>query len=90
MSTQNGFTNLLAFAQVLGNEDLYEIRTENSGSGQILYIGKCQSPGGDTAEPIWFIKKLYYDGMNFLNRVQLPDDGLGFKYAWDDRATYFT
>ena len=75
---------------MLNDEDLYETRVENDATGKILYVGKSITPNAATDERIWYIKKLLYDGFGFLNRVQLPDDGIGFLYAWDDRATYFS
>lgn len=89
-SPQNAFTNFLAVSEVLNDEDLYETRTENDSSGQVLYVGKSITPNADTSQRIWYIKKLGYDGNGFLNRIQLPDDGPNFTYAWDDRADYFS
>jgi hypothetical protein len=86
----NSFTGLLALAEVLSNEDLFEIRTENSDLGQIVYLGKNQTENASTAEFSWFIKKFLYDTNGFLARVQLPDSGIGFLYSWDLRATYFS
>ena len=86
----NAFTNLLSLSEVLQDEDLYEIRLENNNSGSVLYVGKNITPNAPTSEASWYIKKLSYDGNGFVNRVQLPDDGIGFKYAWDDRASIFS
>lgn len=87
---QNAFTNFLAVAEVLQDEDLYETRLENTAEGKILYVGKSIIPNASTSEKIWYIKKLYYDVNGFIDRVQLPDDGPSFTYSWDDRATYFS
>jgi hypothetical protein len=86
----NSFSNLLALSEVLQDEDLYEIRLENDNGGSVLYVGKNITPNADTAAPTWYIKKLSYDGNGFVDRVQLPDDGIGFKYAWDDRTNIFS
>lgn len=86
----NAFTNLLNLSEVLQDEDLYEIRLENDNGGSVLYVGKNIVPDAPTDDPSWYIKKLSYDGNGFVNRVQLPDDGIGFKYAWDDRASIFS
>lgn len=88
--TLNSFTNFLAVAEVLTDEDLYEVRTENNSSGQVLYVGKCITPNGDTSLPIWYIKMLGYDSNNFLNHIQLPVNGPNFTYIWDNRADYFS
>ena len=86
----NAFTGLLSIAEVLSDEDLYEVRTINNSNGQVLYVGKSITPNADTSVAQWYIKKLLYDGNGFLNRVQLPDDGIGFLYIWDDVASYFS
>jgi len=88
--TQNSFTNFLAVSEVLNDEDLYEVRTENDSSGKVLYVGKNITPNAATSASSWYIKKLGYDGNGFLNRVQLPDNGIGFLYTWDNRASYFS
>lgn len=85
----NAFTNQLALEAVFQDDDLYETRLENDVTGKVIYIGQCIVPNGSTSERIWFIKKLGYDGNGFIDRIQLPDDGTGFLYIWDDRATYF-
>lgn len=85
----NAFTNFLAVAEVLQDEDLYETRLENTVDGQILYVGKSIKPGSDVSLPIWYIKKLSYDSNGFVNYIQLPVDGPNFTYSWNDRATYF-
>lgn len=86
----NSFTGLLALSEVLQDEDLYEVRLENNSTGSVLYVGKNITPNASTSDKTWYIKKLSYDGNGFVDRVQLPDDGIGFKYSWDDRGTYFS
>ena len=89
LTPPNNFTNFLAIADVLNDEDLYEVRTINSSSGQVLYVGKNLTPNADTSLPTWYVKKLWYGSNGFLNRVQLPNNGIGFLYSWDNVATYF-
>lgn len=89
MSTQNNFTNFLALTDVLLDDDLYETRLENDTDGKVLYIGKSISANSSTSEKVWYIKKLSYDVNGFIDYIQLPVDGAGFLYAWDDRSTYF-
>lgn len=86
----NVFTNMLALAEVLNNEDLYEVRTETGDCGKVLYIGKSIQADANPALRIWFIKKLEYDINGNLSRIRLPDSGAGFLYAWDDRTSYFS
>lgn len=86
---QNAFTNFLAVAEVLQDEDLYETRLENTVEGKILYVGKSITPSADTSQRIWYIKMLHYDANGFIDHIQLPNDGPSFTYSWDDRATYF-
>lgn len=52
------------------------------------YIGYTQYPGDVDAEPVWMIYKIVYTGTDETDR-QIPLQGVGFKYVWDDRATYF-
>jgi hypothetical protein len=89
MATQNSWTNFLALTEVLDIDDLYETRMENDSSGKILYVGMSQQPKAPTDQPIWFLIKLNYDGNGYLNYKQLPTDGAGFLYAWDDRSDAF-
>lgn len=86
----NKFLNFNALSDVLNDEDLYELRTENDSAGRVLYVGKNLTPNASTTDESWYIKKLGYDSNGFLNRVQLPDNGIGFTYCWDCRATYFS
>jgi hypothetical protein len=65
-----------------------EIRQELDGSGNALYIGYSYKPNASTSEEVWFIVKRTFTGTS-LTRQQLPDTGLKFNLAWDDRATYF-
>jgi len=88
--TNNAFTAFLALESVLGASGQLERRMENDSNGKILYIGSSITPNGDVTEPIWMITKFEYDGNGFINRCQLPDNGNGFIYVWDNRATYFS
>lgn len=89
MNPPDVFTNILALSSVIEPNDQFEIRMINNDSGQILYIGKALTPSADPASAIWFIKKLSYDVNGFLNYVQLPVNGAGFYYIWNDVTTYF-
>lgn len=53
------------------------------------YVGYNREPNASTSDSSWFIIKNTYSGTN-ITRYQLPDDGPQFKYAWDDRATFFS
>lgn len=86
---QNSWTNFLALSEVMELDDLFEYRMENDSSGKILYVGMAQNAATPTDEPLWYIIKLNYDGNGFLSYKQLPVNGAGFIYVWDDRATYF-
>jgi len=87
--TLNSFTNFLALQEVLRDQQLYETRIENDGDGQPIYIGNCITPNGDEDALIWYIIKLSYTG-GYITRQQLPDNGIGFLYAWSQRASYFS
>lgn len=67
-----------------------EIRMENDGNGNPIYVGYAKTPNLGTAVDEWFIVKITYDGNQAPTRYQLPDEGVVFKYVWEDRATYFS
>ena len=73
---------------VIDNDDLLEARFENDVDGNPIYIGYTVTENGDTSLPIWYIIKIEYVSQAVV-RKRLPDNGLGFIYIWDDRATYF-
>lgn len=73
----------------LEGTSVLEARMENDGNGNPIYVGYAQNPNLGTAVEQWFIVKITYDGNNSPTRYQLPDNGVEFKYAWDDRATLF-
>jgi hypothetical protein len=89
MNPPDIFTNILALSTVLDPNDQFEIRMINNAGGQILYLGKALTPSADTSKPIWYVKKFSFDVNGFLNYVQLPNNGVGFFYIWDDVTTYF-
>lgn len=66
-----------------------EIRMENDGNGNPIFVGFAQAPNLGTAVEQWFIVKIDYDGNSSPIRYRLPDSGVVFQYAWDDRSTYF-
>lgn len=76
--------------QTFGNDDFFEVRVENDANGNPLYVGRSPIINAATSATVWYITKLHYDGNNFLNRVQIPDSGRSFMYAWDSRASYFS
>lgn len=88
--TPNTYTHLLALGGVIDLEDQLETRIENNVSGQAIYVGKNLTPNALTSDPSWAIIKIIYDGSGFLIRTQLPDNGQGYLYVWDNRATYFS
>jgi len=65
-----------------------EMRMENNGDGNPIYIGYNKTPNAGTAVQSWFIIKITYSGTSVV-RKQLPTRGVVFKYAWDDRASIF-
>jgi len=87
--TANSWTGFLALSEVIDLSDLYETRIDNDSNGKILYIGYTQTPNAPTDQPIWYLLQLEYDGNGYLSRKRLPNNGAGFLYTWDDRATYF-
>lgn len=89
LPTLNIFTNFLAVADVLSDEDLYEVRLENNNIGQVLYVGKTIIQNALTSDFVWYIKAFQYDGNGFISRIMLPNNGPSFTYSWDLRSTYF-
>ena len=91
MSVPNNiFSPIERLQNTLGGEDFFESRFENDSNGNPVYSAWSPIPDADPAEPVWYIKKIFYDDNQSIVRVQLPDDGVGFKYAYDDRASYFS
>lgn len=83
----NNFNSMLPYLEAMG---MLEKRLENDASGRPLYVGYSIIPNAPTNEKVWMIRKFYYDGNDFLNRDQLPDDGPNFIYEWDDRVNCFS
>jgi hypothetical protein len=88
--TPNSWTDFLALEPVLGAMSLLEKRMENDSLGKILYIGYSMVANADTSANLWMIRKFSYDVNGFMDRDQLPKNGIGFLYSWDDRATSFS
>lgn len=87
----NPISSILAIGgQTIGNDNFYEVRIENDASGNPLYVGRSPIANADPALSVWFITKMEYDVNSFLDHMQQPDNGSGFIYAWNDRATYFS
>lgn len=89
LPTPNTFTNALALSSIIQMTNMLETRLTNSVSGQVQFIGYTNVAAGSTAEAIWYVLALSYDVNGFLNHVQLPNNGPGFIYIFDNVATYF-
>jgi hypothetical protein len=88
--TTNVFTGVNNLQNTIGPDNYFESRVENDSEGNPLYIAWSPIPNAGESDEVWYIKKLFYDINGFVERVQLPDDGAKFTYAWTDRATYFS
>ncbi|MBX9744890.1 MAG: hypothetical protein K2X08_06750 [Chlamydiales bacterium] len=86
----NVFDQINNLASTLGTTDFYEQRLDNDSAGRPMYVGFSPTPNANVDSQIWFIRKLSYDNNNFINRVQIPDNGAGFIYSWTSRASYFS
>ncbi len=86
----NVFDQINNLASTLGTTDFYEQRLDNDSAGRPMYVGFSPKPNANVDNQIWFIRKLSYDNNNFINRVQIPDNGAGFIYSWTSRASYFS
>lgn len=88
MTTPYQRLNDYSYLNVVGDATIFwEKRIEYSGSNPI-YIGYNRKANAPTSEDSWYIVKVTYSGSD-PTYYQLPVDGPVFKYAWDDRATYF-
>lgn len=86
----NVYSPIERVQNTLGTEDFFEARFENDANGNPIYAAWTPIVNGDPSLKIWFIKKIHYDSNQSVIRVQMPDDGVTFTYAFDDRATYFS
>lgn len=73
---------------IASSELFLEKRMDYDMGGNLIYVGYSQEPNAATTGLTWYIVKLTYSGSN-VTRYQLPNTGIGFKYAWDSRTTYF-
>jgi hypothetical protein len=88
---QNSISEIIAFAgQTIGIDKPYEVRTENTGGGDPIFVGWSPIANADPNQAVWYIQKIHFDGNGFLNRVEQPVGDKGFVYVWDDRATIFS
>jgi hypothetical protein len=86
----NAFSQFLAQNAILINDYLYELRMINDNLGNTQYLGISIIPNANPANPVWMILKFSLDGNGFVNRQQLPDNGTGFLYVFNDYASYFS
>ena len=86
---QNVFAPLDLMSPFLEPEELLEMRFENNGDNNPIFIGYSPIPNANPADAVWYIQKITYSGQAII-RKQLPDDGPKWAYVWDDRDTYFT
>lgn len=56
-------------------------------TNNVEYVGAAYA-GTATSESKWMIKKLTYDASSRLTDVQFAGGDAGFKWKWDDYATY--
>ena len=82
------FTDSSAPAMTIDGFADKEKRMAYDVGNNLEYVGYAQ-PGSATSASIWHILKLTYDGSDNLTRVQVAGDNPGYKYSWDDRATFF-
>lgn len=85
----NVWTNFLAFGAVLPVQQGYELRMDYDGDNNMIYMGMTMIPNCPTNEPQFNLYKFEWDSGNMV-RTRKPDHDTGFKYTWDDRATYFS
>lgn len=86
----NVFGLIQSLEAVLSSNYMYEKRLTNDEDGKTLFVGFNITPNAPTSGTGWFVLKFGYDENGFLNRVQLPDNGIGFLYIYDDIESYFS
>lgn len=84
----NPFNAINRIADFLSDQDVLEGRFENNGDGNPIYIGYSPVVNASTADAVWYIQKIDYDGTAIV-RKRLPTGLRAFVYSWDNRATYF-
>lgn len=84
----NIFYPLMGFNGIIGIEALCEQRFDYDENNQPTYVGFSPYPGANPADPVWFIMRIYYDGVDVL-RKRIPAPGVQFTYIWNQRSTYF-
>lgn len=52
-----------------------------------IYIGLA-APGASTADPVWQIRHLTFDGSNNPTSILFANGSLNFDQVWDLRATF--
>lgn len=78
------FNETWIFAQ--GGENLQQI-LEYDGSNNLLYQGHG-TPGAQTTDSTWRIRKFTYNGVPLVTNIQFPSGSPAFAFKWSDRATY--
>lgn len=86
----NPFDNVMLQSSLQDYPSLYEKRMINDANGKIQYLAISPIPNAATDALVWAVWKMGYDGNGYLNRYQLPDDGVGYKYSFDEIEDYFS
>lgn len=83
-----GLSGIEQFSGIFDSSDLLESRFENNGDNNPIYVGYSVIANADPAANVWYIQQIVYDGVAIV-RKRLPNAGIGFKYSWNDRASFF-
>ncbi len=73
----------------VANSELFLEKRMSYTGDNLEYVGYSRNPNESIDADTWYIIKMTYTGTN-VTRYQLPDNGPGFRYVWNDRATYFS
>lgn len=67
-----------------------EKRIDYDGGTAPVYVGYAKQPNSNVDDPIWFIIQITNDVNDNPTHIQLPDQGVAFKYEWAIRSSYFS
>ena len=68
-------------AELSGDMGIFwEKRMQNDANGNPIYVGYTREAAASTADAVWFIVNITYDGNNSPTYYKLPNAGVNFEY----------
>lgn len=65
----------------------YSAVAEYDGNSNLVYFADAV-PGMTTADPVWRIRKISYDGNGNFLKKEWPNGDPTFSFIWDNRGSY--